>query len=120
EICAAGGRAVPLRLDVTSEEDWRAAVDRIGRAWGKLDILVQSAGIAFSKPVEEMTLAEWRRVLAVDLDGVFLGTAAGIRAMRPAGRGSIVNIASASGIKASAGASAYCAAKAAVIMLSKT
>ena len=57
EICAAGGRAVPLRLDVTSEEDWRAAVDRIGRAWGKLDILVQSAGIAFSKPVEEMTLA---------------------------------------------------------------
>lgn len=76
--------------------------------------------IASARPVAEMTLAEWRRVMQVNLDGVFLGTKHAIRAMRSGIGGSIINVASASGIKASAGASAYCASKAAVRMFSKT
>lgn len=67
-----------------------------------------------------MTLAEWRRVLHINLDGVFLGTKYALRAMQAGNGGSIINVASASGIKASAGASAYCASKAAVRMFSKT
>ncbi len=66
-----------------------------------------------------MTLSEWQRVMAVNLDGVFLGTKHGVRAMRKGTGGSIINVASASGLKASAGASAYCASKAAVRMFSK-
>lgn len=119
-IEAAGGVALSHRLDVTSEADWQAAMKKVEQTWGRLDILVNSAGISFAKPVTEMTLEEWRLVLAVNLDAVFLGTRAAIGAMRRTGRGSIINISSASGIKASAGASAYCASKAAVIHFSST
>jgi NAD(P)-dependent dehydrogenase (short-subunit alcohol dehydrogenase family) len=66
-----------------------------------------------------MSLGEWRRVLAVNLDGVFLGTKHGIRAMRAGGGGSIVNVASVSGIRPFAGAAAYGAGKAAVRLLSR-
>ena len=120
QIRAAGGVALARRLDVTAEADWQAACDTVEQTWGGLHVLVNSAGITFVRPVEEMTLEEWRRVLAVNLDGVFLGTRAGVRAMRRGGRGSIINVASASGIKAAAGASAYCASKAGVIMLTRT
>src|SRR5205085_2303528 len=84
-----------------------------------LDVLVNNAGVPFAKPVAETSLEQWRRVLAVNLDGVFLGTRHGIRAMQAGGGGSIVNVASVSGIKPFAGASAYGAAKAAVRLLSK-
>ncbi|HXG67283.1 MAG TPA: glucose 1-dehydrogenase [Blastocatellia bacterium] len=119
-IEAGGGVAFSQRLDVTSEADWQTAIGRVERTWGRLDILVNSAGISFAKPITEMALEEWRRVMAVNLDAIFLGTRAAIRAMQRAGRGSIINISSASGIKASAGASAYCASKAAVIHFSST
>jgi NAD(P)-dependent dehydrogenase (short-subunit alcohol dehydrogenase family) len=120
-ITAAGGTASSCPLDVTSEAAWCEATEQVLRTWGRLDILVNSAGISFARPVEEMTLEEWRRVLAVNLDGAFLGTKHAVRAMRkhPEG-GSIVNVSSASGVKASPGASAYCASKAGVGMLSKT
>jgi len=118
-IEAAGGVAAAQSLDVTSESDWERAIDCVTLTWGRLDVLVNCAGIALVKPVAEMTLEDWRRVLAVNLDGVFLGTRAGIRAMKPAGSGSIVNVASTSGLKAFASSSAYCASKAAVIMLTR-
>lgn len=107
-------------LDVTSEQNWDAVISEVLEKWGRLDILVNNAGVSFAKPVTEMTLIEWRHVLAVNLDGVFLGTKHGIRAMQKSGGGSIINISSASGLKASAGASAYCASKAAVRQFSKT
>jgi NAD(P)-dependent dehydrogenase (short-subunit alcohol dehydrogenase family) len=75
-------------------------------------VLVNNAGLSFAKSVGEMTLEEWRRVLSVNLDGVFLGTKHAIRAMLRGG--SIINVASVSGIKAFAGAGAYGASKAAV------
>jgi NAD(P)-dependent dehydrogenase (short-subunit alcohol dehydrogenase family) len=120
-IVAENGRAQPCLLDVTSEPAWCAATDRVLAEQGRLDVLVNCAGIASTCPIEDLRLEDWRRVLAVNLEGVFLGTKHAVRAMRrqPSG-GSIVNVASVSGVKAQPTASAYCASKAAVIMLTKT
>jgi NAD(P)-dependent dehydrogenase (short-subunit alcohol dehydrogenase family) len=119
-IVSAGGEAFALALDVTSESGWDTAINSILNRWSRLDVLVNCAGISFARPVAEMTLDEWRRVHAVNLDGVFLGTRAAIKTMRRTGGGSILNVASASGLKASPGASAYCSSKAAVIHFSRT
>jgi NAD(P)-dependent dehydrogenase (short-subunit alcohol dehydrogenase family) len=119
-ITAAGGTALAQALDVTAEKDWATAVARVEQAWGPLAVVVNSAGVAQAAPLTELSLAEWRRVLAINLDGVFLGTRAALRSMARTGRGSVVNVASASGIKAAAGAAAYCASKAAVLMLTRT
>lgn len=113
KILSDGGHAVWQKLDVTREADWEGALAQVDEAWGPLNVFVASAGISLAKPVTEMELSEWQRVLAINLDGVFLGTKHAIRAMRGGG-GSIVLVSSASGIKASAGASAYAASKAAV------
>jgi NAD(P)-dependent dehydrogenase (short-subunit alcohol dehydrogenase family) len=118
-IVAEGGEAVALRLDVTSAEAWTAALDHVLRRWNRLDVLVNSAGIADEAPLADLTLERWRRVMAVNLDGTFLGTAAAIRAMRSHGAGAIVNVASVSGVKASPGAPAYCASKAGAIHLTR-
>jgi 3(or 17)beta-hydroxysteroid dehydrogenase len=119
EIVSLGGTAVAYALDVTSDNDWQRVINDLLKKWERLDILVNNAGISFAKPLAEMSLAEWRKVFAVNLDGVFLGTKHGANAMRKGGGGSIINVASASGIKAGAGASAYCASKAAIRMFSK-
>lgn len=115
---AGGPSASPQRLDVTDEASWEAAVARVLDAHGRLDVLVHSAGVSAGAPLAEMALAEWRRVLAVNLDGAFLGTKHALRAMR-AGGGSIVHVASASGVRAAAGAAAYSASKAGLCMLAK-
>jgi NAD(P)-dependent dehydrogenase (short-subunit alcohol dehydrogenase family) len=119
EIQDTGGHAMACRLDVTSEDDWTVAIERVLSAWGKLDVLVNNAGIAAGTPIDQTTLEEWRRVMAVNTDGVFLGTKHAIRAMRQGSGGSIINLSSASGLKAAPGAAAYCASKAAVRLLSK-
>jgi NAD(P)-dependent dehydrogenase (short-subunit alcohol dehydrogenase family) len=120
-ITARGGSSWAYRLDVTAERAWQEVMGQILGAPGRLDIAVHCAGISFASPVADMSLEDWRRVLAVNLDGVFLGTKYAIGAMRQGGRGgSIVNVASVSGIKAQPQASAYCASKAAVIMFSKS
>lgn len=119
-ITADGGRGRAYRLDVTDESAWWDIFEQIRRVHSQLDIAVNCAGISFACPVADMSLDEWRRVMAVNLEGVFLGTKHAVRAMRQVGRGgSIVNVASVSGIKAQPEASAYCASKAAVIMFSK-
>lgn len=115
-----GGDARAEALDVTSEAAWEKAIARVLSDRARLDVVVNCAGIAFVRPVADMTLDEWRRVMAVNLDGVFLGTRAAVRAMRGAGGGSVVNVSSASGIKAAPASSAYCASKAAVILFSKS
>jgi NAD(P)-dependent dehydrogenase (short-subunit alcohol dehydrogenase family) len=120
EIGQRGGRAVFHALDVADEAAWQAVTGRTLEEFARLDIAVNNAGISVARPVTEMTLAEWRRVMQINLDGVFLGTKYAIRAMQSGSGGSIINVASASGIKAAAKASAYCASKAAVRMFSKT
>ena len=118
-IRSAGHHARAQRLDVTCEDDWTAVLDEILATWGRLDVCVNCAGIALAKPLIELTLADWRRVLAVNLDGVFLGTRCAIEAMKASGGGSIINIASAAGAKALAGNAAYGASKAAVRFLTR-
>src|SRR5713101_7639603 len=106
-------------LDVTHEADWEAVIAAVVTEHGRLDVLVNSAGISFACSVADMSLDDWRRVLLVNLDGVFLGTKHAIRAMRAMG-GSIVNVSSVVGLKSAPGASAYSTSKAAVCMFSRT
>lgn len=101
-------------LDVTHETDWTRGLAEISTRWNRLDILVAAAGISRANPVAEMTFDEWRSVQAVNLDGVFLAVRACVPLMRASGGGSIVIVSSASGIKASPGASAYSASKSAL------
>jgi len=108
------GHVLAIRLDVTSEADWATAISGVLAEWGRLDILVNCAGIALAKPITELALADWRRVMQTNLDGVFLGTKAAMDAMRTTGGGCIIQIASAAGIKPLAGNAAYGTSKAAI------
>ncbi|GHJ92426.1 oxidoreductase [Streptomyces sp. NE5-10] len=107
-----GDRARFLRHDVTSEDDWRAAVAHATATWGGLDGLVNNAGVSGGlHAVEEQTAEEFRRVVDIDLTGVFLGLRTVIPAMRESGGGSIVNVSSAAGLMGLAGTAGYGAAK---------
>jgi NAD(P)-dependent dehydrogenase (short-subunit alcohol dehydrogenase family) len=108
------GRRRTVGLNVTREDDWR----RLTEVMVPLHVLVACAGISDAKPIPEMSLSDWRRVMAVNLDGAFLSVKYGAAAMQ--GGGCIVLVGSASGTKAAAGASAYCSSKAGVQMLVKT
>ena len=110
----AGGEILALSLDVTSEADWERTLAELTERWDGVDALVHSAGLSFAKPTIEMSLEEWRRVMAVNLDGAFLGVKHCLKAMSGHG-GSLVLVASASGLKAAAGASVYAASKAALL-----
>ena len=117
----AGGDCVFVRLDVTSEVDWSAAVATAVARLGKLDILVNNAGISSTGGIEDLTVEEWDRTLDINTKGVFLGTKAAIPEMRKAGGGSIVNISSGAGIAPAPGTSgAYAASKGAVRIFSKS
>lgn len=120
-IRASGGEAVYVHLDVTREEDWREAVAEAVRRYGKLEILVNNAGLGIPRmPIDERTVEEWDRVMAVNARGVFLGTKHAIPAMRDAGGGSIVNMSSIAGIGQSQHQEpAYAASKAAVRIFTK-
>ncbi len=113
-------------LDVGDEAQWVAVVDTLLAEEGRLDILVNNAGITGleesgeTHDPEHATLAEWRRVHRVNLDGTFLGCKFAIRAMRPAGTGSIINISSRSGLVGMPGAAAYASSKAAIRNHSKS
>ena len=113
------GGSVWIIHDVSSEDDWDAAIDLATDRFGGLDILVNNAGVGLFKSVENTTLEEWHQVQAVNSDGVFLGCRAGVLAMKEGG-GSIVNISSAAGLVGDANLAAYCASKGAVRMLTKS
>ncbi|MBD8897626.1 glucose 1-dehydrogenase [Rhodanobacter sp. DHG33] len=120
EASRLGGAAAFLPLDVREETHWRQAVDRVLARSGRLDVLVNNAGITgfetgfVPHDPEHASLAEWRRVHATNLDGVFLGCREAIRAMRATGSGSIINISSRSGVVGIPAAAAYASSKAAV------
>jgi 3(or 17)beta-hydroxysteroid dehydrogenase len=109
-----------LAQDVTDETRWRQVVDTVVAAFGRLDILVNSAGIAFKGNIETATLDDWRKTHAVNVEGTFLGCREAIRAMRETGGGSIVNLSSVAGIIGDAQSAAYCASKGAVRLLTKS
>ena len=119
EIRDGGGVAEAMKLDVADESGWMAVIERIVTRFQGFDVLVNNAGVSIARPIAETALDEWQGVLRVNLDGVFLGTNHGILAMRSHGGGSIINVASVSGITPYPEASASGASKAAVRHFSK-
>jgi NAD(P)-dependent dehydrogenase (short-subunit alcohol dehydrogenase family) len=109
-----------LHLDVTSPDDWAQAVDHARTAAGRLDVLVNNAGIIHVTPLLEEQLKDWGATLAVNATGPLLGTQAAVPLMRESGGGSIVNVASIFGVVGAVGYVAYCASKGALIALTKT
>jgi 3(or 17)beta-hydroxysteroid dehydrogenase len=127
EVAASlSGQACYAHLDVREEPDWRDVIGRVLAKTGKLDIVVNNAGItgfengAVAHDPEHAELESWREVHRTNLDGVFLGCKYAIRAMRGAGSGSIINISSRSGLVGIPGAAAYASSKAAVRNHTKT
>ena len=120
ELSAAGHQALALRLDVTSESDWEAAVAATEERFGQLDVLVNNAGIADPAGIEDTTREQWDRIIAVNQTGVWLGMKAAAPAMRRAGGGSMINISSIYGLVGSATSAAYHASKGAVRIVTKT
>ena len=111
--------ALAVEADVSDPKAVQAAVQDVHRTFGRIDALVNNAGIAVFKPLLETTIEEWQRVLAVNLSGPFIMTQAVAPIMRDQGGGAIVNIASISGLRASTLRVAYGTSKAAVAHLTK-
>jgi NAD(P)-dependent dehydrogenase (short-subunit alcohol dehydrogenase family) len=119
EIAELGGEAVYVHLDVTREEDWQSAVQAAVSAFGKLDVLVNNAGIWRRGRVEDTTVEDWDAVQNVNSKGVFLGAKAAIPEMRKAGGGSVINISSTAGLVGGPRSTAYTASKGAVRLFTK-
>lgn len=115
-----GGKADFLKLDVTSEDDWDAAVAHIIECAGRIDVLVNNAGILILKPMHDTTNADWDRTFDVNVRSVFIGTRAVVPYMQKAGKGNIVNVSSIYGLVGAPGASAYEASKGAVRLFTKS
>lgn len=108
-----------VRLDVTSENEAQAAMARVDQDCGKLDILVNAAGIEIEKTIEHTSLADWNRIFAINVTGTFLASKHALPLMRKAGGGSIINFGSYDGFIADPGLAAYCATKGAVHALTR-
>jgi NAD(P)-dependent dehydrogenase (short-subunit alcohol dehydrogenase family) len=122
ETCSLAGGARPMevmRLDVTAEADWAAAVAEIERSAGALHALINNAGLCIAAPLLETTNEIWRRQQSVNLDGVFFGTRAAMPLLARAGGAAIVNISSVAGLTGVPGLSAYCATKGGVRLFTK-
>ena len=115
-----GPNAVYQHLDVTSEEDWAAAIESVMEHFGRLDVLVNNAGIAEPAPLADLTLESYRRVTEVNQTGVFLGMRAAVRPMTESGGGSIINISSIDGQVGMDNLTSYIASKWAVRGMTKT
>jgi NAD(P)-dependent dehydrogenase (short-subunit alcohol dehydrogenase family) len=119
EIVDAGGEAMFLHHDVAKEADWDRVVRATVERFGGLRILVNNAGVALSADVEHTSLEEWRWLMSINLDGMFLGTKRAIEAMKPTG-GSIINLSSIEGLVGDANLAAYNASKGGVRIFTKS
>ena len=120
EIKGSGGKARFIEHDVTSESAWIDVIATIRSNHGKLDVLINNAGIGMTGLVHEMDFDLWRKMMAVNVDGVFLGVKHALPLMREAGSGNIINVSSVAGIRSTANFSCYCATKAAVKSFTKS
>jgi 3alpha(or 20beta)-hydroxysteroid dehydrogenase len=109
-----------LHLDVTSPDDWARAIDQARTTTGRLDVLVNNAGVIHVNPLVDERPEDWHATLAVNTTGPLLGIQAGVPLMRDGGGGSIINVASIFGVVGAPGYVAYCASKAGLIALTKT
>jgi NAD(P)-dependent dehydrogenase (short-subunit alcohol dehydrogenase family) len=121
EISAAGGDARYIHHDVTREDAWKSVIAEVLAAHNRLDVLVNNAGIAIAAPsITDMTLEDFQRQNAVNLDGVFLGIKYCVPAMAESGGGSVINMSSVAGLIGSASLAAYSMTKGGVRLLSKS
>jgi 3(or 17)beta-hydroxysteroid dehydrogenase len=123
-IAREGASAFALRHDVAAEKDWAAVIEATMEKFGRLDVLVNNAGIAGRGSLLDTTLDDWRALMRVNLDGVFLGTRAAIGAMQTARTGtdtlgSVINMSSVLGLVGGTGVAAYSASKGAVRLFTK-
>src|ERR1700745_1660545 len=118
-IVAAGGEAICLYQDVSIEEEWPGVIETAERQFGPLSVMMANAGIGILCRAIDMSLADWRRQTAVNLDGVFLSVKYAVPAMRRAGGGSIIITSSVAGLRGSAGLAGYCATKGGVRLFAK-
>jgi NAD(P)-dependent dehydrogenase (short-subunit alcohol dehydrogenase family) len=120
DVAAAIGPAARfIALDVTSDAAWSAAVASAEAVFGPLSVVVNAAGVSIPASIEAADFEHWRKVMAINADGTFLGCKHGVAALKKAGGGAIVNVGSTLGHKAGAIFTAYCASKGAVRMLTK-
>ena len=119
QINNAGGEAVFVRHDVAQEADWKAVTATALRRFGRLDVLVNNAGVALAGGVAETSLEQWRWLMSINLDGVFLGVKYAVEAMKVGG-GSIINLSSIEGLIGDPNLAAYNASKGGVRLLTKS
>ena len=119
ELEEAGAEAMAVEMDVTSEEAVNSGVDAVARRFGRIDTMVSNAGIQIVHPIEDFPYADFRRVLAIHLDGSFLLTKACVKHMYPQRSGSLIYMGSVHSHEASALKSAYVAAKHGILGLSR-
>ena len=119
QIREGGGDASFIRLDVTSEDDWRDAVEFALNTYGRLDVLINNAAIYKRTPIVQTELDEWNQIMDINSTGVFLGTKHAVPAMQKSGGGSIINISSTAGLVGSERGSAYGASKGSVRLFTK-
>lgn len=115
-----GGAALFLEHDVGDESAWRRVVDQVVGRFGRLNVVVNNAGLGIGGDVEHATLDDWRRLMRVNLDGVFLGTKYGVQTLRRFGGGSIVNLSSIEGLIGDPNLAAYNSSKGGVRLLTKS
>lgn len=124
ELAASGAKASFIPLDVTSESEWKGAIDAVAKDFKRLDVLVNNAGILFAKTADDTSLEEFRTMQNVNIDGVFLGSKYAARLMKKTAtaecRASIINISSVGGLLGMKMLSAYCMSKGAVRLLTKS
>lgn len=116
-----GGEAIFIKQDVSKEEEWKMVIHTTLKTYGKLHIVANAAGIGVGGTVEEVTLADWKNLLSINLDGSFLGTQYGIKAMKETGEGgSIINFSSIEGLVGDPNLPAYNASKGGVTIFTKS
>jgi NAD(P)-dependent dehydrogenase (short-subunit alcohol dehydrogenase family) len=120
EIIAKGGEAIYLHHDVSQEAEWIAIINKAVSHFGALHILVNNAGIAITGTILDMSMEDYRKQNAINLDGVFLGMKYSIPAITESGGGSIINLSSVAGLKGAPGLCAYAMTKGGVRLLSKS
>lgn len=109
------GRATSVHLDVTNELNWNAAIDQVLAEVGRLDILINNAGIRESASIEDTSLSLWHHLIDTNLTSTFLGCRAVVSAMRKGGGGAIVNVGSITGIRGTENMVAYSASKSGIV-----
>lgn len=121
EIASSGSEVIAFELDVANEEQWKSVINEAIEKFGRLDIVVNNAGVGTHGNIETTSFEDWKKLLSINLDGVFLGTKYGAQAMIEKGnKGSIINMSSVAGLVGDSELLAYSASKGGVRLFSKS